>query len=676
MDENFARLHRIYPDSRYVLIPKYDENLWKDRQYNSAFDTKATITRWKTNALTYEDALVAIESGYRIGWIVPKGYVVVDVDNQDDSRSQEYLERLLNKFEVQYSYNYTSKGIHILFTDPLNKIKTDSRTKCSLNIEIDTRANESGYIVLPVNDPHRKWGKWRDVVEDIPYFLKPLLKDKTTSFIGMTDGDGRNDALFKWRTKLEQSHKLSEEEVEKSIRIINENLFDTPMTNQELYKTVLRDKSEKKAKESPLDRQNIYNELADELISRKDIIANGGDFYAFNGVYYKRIHTVDIERMIHFDISTNLSQTARNEIINFIKVKTQVPVEDFDKQWYKIACKNGILNLVTGELTQPSKTEINTIYIPFNYVADPPHSDKIDNFMVEICNGDPYKMEFLYQIAGYCLLKKNLFEKFFIFKGEGGTGKSTFQNLIYKLVGGDMNCSHVSLDNFDRDYYLSNIVGKLVNLDDDVVNNKILSNTGRFKSIVSGNTISVRRIYSDVVSFTPFATCIFNCNKLPKIMDKTSGLYRRMILVELNHKVEKPDPLFMTKITDTDMEYFLFKAVEAINTAIEEGHFRITKSEKELIDEFKRSQSPLDEWIYENQFALEDIHNRRCSVLYSSFVSWCESSGYTKPMHITAFKDDICTLFNVSVEFEKTDTRVRPQIFYKHGRVDLSYRPY
>ena len=36
-------------------------------------------------------------------------------------------------------------------------------------------------------------------------------------------------------------------------------------------------------------------------------------------------------------------------------------------------------------------------------------------------------------------------------------------------------------------------------------------------------------------------------------MDKTSGLYRRMILVELNHKIEKPDNTFMLKITLKNM---------------------------------------------------------------------------------------------------------------------------
>ena len=675
MDENLARLNRIYPNGNYVLIPKYNPEQWIDREYDSAYDNKAAINKWKSKPLSYEEAQTAVEQGMRIGWIVPKGMVIVDIDNKDDPRSQEYIERLLEKFEVAYSYNYTSKGIHCLFKDPDTHIKSDSRMKCGLNITVDTRANGTGYIVLPCNDPHREWGQWNDFVEDIPYFLLPLCKDTTPSFIGMTEGDGRNNALFKWRTRLETCNKLSETQIEKCIRIINENLFETPMPNNELFKTVLRqkDKSEKK-----VDKENIYNQYADDLISRYDIVSYYDQFYKFNGIYYKKMEEIELEKLIHTDINRNISQAGRKEIIEFLKLKTQVPITAFDKDWHKIACKNGILNLVTGELESPSKTDINTIFIPFDYNYDPPYSSRIDQFMKDVTNADPIKMQFLYQIAGYCLLKKNLFEKFFIFQGEGGTGKSTYMNLLHKLVGGDDNCSHVSLSDMDKDYYLSTLLSKLLNIDDDVVDGKMLENTGRFKSIVSGNIISVRQIYRAVISFVPYATCVFSCNRLPRIMDKTSGLYRRLILVELNHKVEKPDPLFMNKVTETDMEYFLYKAVEGIKIAIEEGHFRINASEQELLNKFKRRQSPLSEWLYENDVCVGDLVGKKCMAEYSMFKEWCQSNGYNKVMSMYSFKEDICALYDLQIDMGRDETGAIKggQTFKKQGNYDASFRPF
>lgn len=674
MDKNLERLNRIYPNSKYVLISKYNPEQWKDKKYDSSFDSKAAINRWKTNPLSYEEAQVKLAEGYRIGWIVPKSLCVIDVDNVDDERSQEYLERLLKKFEVKYSYNYSSKGVHMLFRDPTNQIKSDSRSKCALNIAIDTRANETGYIVLPSNDPNRSWGEWNDYVEDIPYFLKPIAKINTPSFIGLVDGDGRNTALFKWRSVLEQSHKLTAQEIEKSIRIINENLFDTPMPNNELFKTVLREK-DKEEKLSPLDKENIYNSIAEEIIGKFDIVSRGDTFYKFNGTYYKKMEPIDLEKIIHFEISKNINDTGRKEILKFVRIKTQTNSDEFDKDWYKIACKNGILNLVTGEITQPTKNDINTIYIPYIYNNDPPYSPRIDQFMKDLCAGDIVKMQFLYQIAGYALLKKNLFEKFFIFKGEGGTGKSTYLNLLQMMVGGDDSCSHVSLAQFDKDYYLATTMSKLINIDDDVVDGKVLEDTGRFKSIISGNKIAVRQIYQPVIEFVPYVTCVFNCNKLPRIMDRTSGLYRRIVLIELNHKIEKPDRLFMTKVTDDDMEYFLFKAVEGIKQALEEGHFRIEDSEQQLLKMFKRRQSSINEWLYESSMTLGDIHKKKCMPLFAMFNAWCDENGYQKKMTMFSFKEELCALFDVEVQFIR-DEHGNGQVFYKRGEFDPTYSPF
>lgn len=673
IDKNLERLNKIYPNGKYVSIPAYNPEQWKDREYDSSFDTKAAVNKWKSQPLSYEQAQLEVDKGNRVGWIIPKGLVVVDIDNKDDERSQEYLEKLLRKFEVKYSYNYSSKGIHILFQDPTTSIKSDSRYKCGINITIDTRANDTGYIVLPCNDPHRAWGEWNDFVEEIPYFLKPLLKDNTPSFIAMKDGDGRNNALYKWRSKLEQASKLSKEHVEKCIRIINENLFDEPMPNQELFKTVLKER-DKSTEATKLEKENPYNKIADDIVGKFDILSFYDNFYNFNGTYYKPIESLELEKIIHFDVSKNISKAGRKEIIEFLKVKTQVKLEDFDKDWHKIACKNGVLNLVTGEVEPPNKSDVNTICIPYKYDPDPEYSPRIDEFMKDLTNGDALKMQFLYQVAGYCLLKKNLFAKFFIFKGEGGTGKSTYMNLLQMLVG-DKNCSHVSLCDFDKDYYLSTMVSKLLNVDDDVVDGKALENTGRFKSIISGDKISVRQIYREVMDFIPYATCMFSCNRLPRIMDNTSGLYRRMILIELNHKISKPDPLFMNKVTEQDMEYLLFKAVEGIKLAIEEGRFRISTSEEDLLKVFKRRQSPINEWLYENDMRLEDFHNKDCLPLYNQYTEWCSQNGYGKIMTVFSFKESICALYDLELDRVKENMKLRT-IFVKRGLFDPQYKPF
>lgn len=678
MDEMLARVNQLYPNSGYVKIAKYDEGLWKDKDYDSKLDNKAPLNKWRTSPLNYNEAQRLVEAGYRIGWIVPSNYVVVDIDNEDCRESSSYVERLLNKLEVPYSYNRTSRGVHFLFKDSHCEISTDAVTKCSLGVTVDHRANNKGYIILPCNDPHRSWGDWKDTIAEIPFYLKPMMiaKNQIETFIGMDSGEGRNTELFKWRTKLLQTNKLNKEQLEQSLRLINDNFFQVPLSEQEMVKSVLKERktdeqqTEKKEKEklNVLEKENIYNIVAKDITTQFDLMCVGyKQYYIYDKSYYKPLREIDIERLIHNEISENIPDLGRREIMKFLALKTLVEPYEVDRAWNRIACGNGIIDLVTGELLEPDKNEKNTIAIKWNYNQDPMHSPAIDEFMHHLAaNRDGsiniMKEQFLYQIAGYCLLKKNYFSKFFIFQGEGGTGKSTFQDLIVKMVG-EVNRARVGIDKMDNDYYLATLLSKLINIDDDAVDGKILENTGRFKSLVSGNEITVRQIFKEPITFTPYATCMFSCNKLPRIMDKTSGLYRRLVIIELNNKVTKPDPLFLEKLTARDMEYFLFKAVYWVGIALQEGKFRISQSEQELLRKFKCRQSSLNEFIYEQAMTLGEIYGKGVLATYTMYTEWAINNGYKNLPSVLTFKEDICALYKVEIGSMNDTNKQSAQIF-------------
>lgn len=679
IDDNFIKLNTLFPKCGYVQCRKYDPHIWEGKEYNSKLENKAPLTQWKSQPLTFEQAKMYAEEGWRIGWIVPEGYVVVDVDNEDHPESSAHVERILNELKIKYNYCRTSRGVHFLFRDPTMSIPSDSGTKCALGITVDHRANNTGYIILPINDPHRTWGTWEKNVDEIPPFLKPMMLAKTAgieSFIGMSEGDGRNEALFKWRTKLLRANKLPTTDITQALKLINEHLFAIPMTEQEMTASVTKVRKTddeqraqgQKVKLNVLEKENIYNVVANRITREFDMMCIGHkQYYIFDKSYYRPLREIDVERLIHYEISQNIPASGRDEIKKFLALKTLVDPNDVDKIWNKIAVRNGVLDVVTGELSEPNKNEKNTIAIPWNYNNNPMHSPVIDEFMAHIsANRDGsvnlMKQQFLYQIAGYCLLKKNYFGKFFIFQGEGSTGKSTFQDIIVKMVG-EANRARVGIDKMDHDYFLATLLSKLVNIDDDAVDGKVLENTGRFKSLVSGNEITVRQIFKEPVTFAPFATCMFSCNRLPRILDKTSGLYRRLVIIELNNKVTNPDPLFLMKLTERDMEYFLYKAVYWVGIALKEGQFRISQSERELLRKFKCRQSSLNEWIYEENMKLKDIYNKGCMGLYSFYLEWAQKNSYQRFPSVLTFKEDICALFDVEVGYTGEERKASQQIF-------------
>ena len=109
--------------------------------------------------------------------------------------------------------------------------------------------------------------------------------------------------------------------------------------------------------------------------------------------------------------------------------------------------------------------------------------------------------------------------------------------------------------------------------------------------------------------------------------------------------------------------------------AIDEGHFRITYSEDRLINLFKRRQSPVNEWLYENEITLGDLHNAECAPLYAQFSDWCLRNGYQRPMTAFSFKEEIRSIFDLEIKFENCGAGSR-QFYFKRGNFDPKFRPF
>ena len=108
MDAMFERLNKIFPDSGFVKIEKYDPKLWEGKEYDSHLDFKAPMNKWASNPLDYEEACIAIEEGYRIGWVIPEGVCCIDIDNQEVSDSSDYIIKVLDSQGVKYNWNKRS----------------------------------------------------------------------------------------------------------------------------------------------------------------------------------------------------------------------------------------------------------------------------------------------------------------------------------------------------------------------------------------------------------------------------------------------------------------------------------------------------------------------------------------------------------------------------------------
>ena len=629
-----------FPNSKYREIkPQYTGPMETDEDREKYQKSKAPLN---TTILSFDDIK---NTKNRIGWIVPKDYIVIDIDNKSNAR---IVFDILQAFKIKFSYMTGKKGGHFIFKNMRKVSSISAGTPCSIGITVDVRCNEKGYIVLPENDTDRKWGKISNDIDDVPFFLIPHNKLKVQSnFVGMGEGDGRNDALLKHMLALiDYAKDLTLEEKCESIRIINSYLFTKPLSDKELQQTVLREDILKKEEESE-DNRCYEEKLASRIVKDKQIITCNDTCYIYNGKYYRQVlDPTEIERIIHLEYKPNLKEKNRREVIKFIKLKSWVASYELNKNWNEIVFKNGILNLANMTLSPHTPSVYNTIYIDCNYIKDAPYSYIIDSFFNQISGKETDKKTLLYEIIGYCLVRRNVFSKFFICYGEGQTGKSTYLELIKRLIG-ESNSAYLSLNDLGQQYKPAELFGKLINLGDDIPY-KGLQETDVLKKLVTGEMFAAEQKYvQKPLNFSNFAKLIFTTNKLPEVYDRTSGFYRRVMIIEINNKIENPDPLFLTRLTDNDYEYLLSVAIEKLLDALRVNKLTECESSKQKLEEYKTNQSSVLSFAQDFNYNKKSLDHKPCMELFKEYEQYCRDTGF-KPLKKVNFDKELCDEFKMS----------------------------
>ncbi|MDY0291952.1 MAG: phage/plasmid primase, P4 family [Desulfuromonadaceae bacterium] len=641
---NLILFNQQFPNSKYrkihkeVVLPKE----FTKEEYANYQRSKAPIS---TEIFSFEDIK---DYDGRVGWIVPEEYVVVDIDNKIDA---DKIFKLLVGEHIKFTCFITNKGGHFVFKNP-DQVKTTAGQINALGIKLDIRSMGTGYIILPHNDSMRAWlPKYlTNDVDDIPKFLYPLKylnKNNIPDFVTMGEGDGRNNALFTHFKNLQDyANEIELEDKVESIKLINKYLFEKSIPAKELDDTVLRPESIDKPVQQKQTFKITLEQMARKILDSKIMITVNRITYLYNGVYYKKISDSDLELMIHTEYDASLEERHRKELINFLKLKTTKEPDEINNDWHTIVCKNGILDIRDLKLYPHSSSHLSTVYIDHNIKLDAPdglYSKVMDDFLNHISNGIPEKRTMVLEMIGSCFLQKNVFNKFFLFVGDGSTGKSTLLEIITNLVG-EKNTEHLSLSDLDESYKPAELFGKLVNVGDDI-SFKRIKDASTLKNLVTGNYVNVRQIYGKPFAFKNFAKLIYTANQMPSFSDKTTGLYRRLLIIEMNTPIKNPDVFFMQNLTPEDYEYLFYKSVVAVNAALKRGTGITTYSQlNEDLEEFKQSQSSVIEFLNDELIVAQDLHGVPTKDAYLQYCAWAREAGY-QPLLKKHFIDDITSFY-------------------------------
>ena len=347
-----------------------------------------------------------------------------------------------------------------------------------------------------------------------------------------------------------------------------------------------------------------------------------------------------------------------SDVVNLTQAYITQPYWNDDPD--KLAFKNGVLEMSTGEFLDHDKEHYLTWGLDFDY--DPQaDSGPIIDWLKKTQYGDVERVQVLRAWLKACLVGKgHELQRFLEVIGPGGRGKSTFANLCCALVGNG-NYASTTLNQLEQSRFeIASIKGKRLTLIND--SERYGGSAQIFKALTGGDNLRFEEKNKNVGEPFVYTGMVMVCANEPiQTTDNTSGLTRRRLTVEFNRPLwdKNSQAVEMIKLENGEVNG-LWKSYlpGLVNWVLEMD----TKDMREyLLDTYEKvhhlkgvrnnillTSNNLVEWlqsevVYDEKSvsavgkkipAAKESKERYCNSnfhLYASYCSYCEDTG-SKPV--------------------------------------------
>lgn len=576
---------------------------------------------WSYKLSAFEDA----------GIKVPNTVVVVDFDNHDDNKE---IGTMLKKIISYFDNNYptfkveTNSGYHLYYRKPRGlTIKNWNKTTTTCGVPVDYKTGVP--VAVKLNGKVRKTNKSFDELKfselpELPVELYPIVKSKNLYFLGMSVGE-RDSSLFNHLLNVKET--IDNANLEKVANFINDYLFLEPLDEKQI-KEKIRNVEEREIKPYYDGKTLNVNEFANLLIENEHICKINGQLYIFNGEIYVNGREAIETAMIKY--IPNLLSAKRTEVYKMIGLILSNQKEKKYAEPNLIAFKNGVYDLNTDDFIPVfNPNDIITNQIPWDYNKNA-NNQRIKDILNNWVSGDEKTLLLLEECIGMCMYRSNRYSASLFLVGDKDNGKSTFINMIKGLVGKD-NFSTVGLHNLERRFYNYDIIGKLVNLGDDI-GDEYIAKTETFKKLATGDTVQLERKGEQAVSYDSYAKLIFNANEIPNIKDPTGAVVdKRMIAIPFNTtfikgtKDRNLSENFKNNPNKDMMETLILIGIEGIKRVIKNNGFTESELSNKTKEEYKKNNDVVYRFIEE--YGEENIIGYDEPPILMAFKEYCKDDN-------------------------------------------------
>lgn len=627
----------------------------------------------------YEKYLNKNCTGYSLLTGVVSGIMVIDLDvNHGDSSINgidtfsNFIEELTTEdkeiIKNTFSVRSPRGGIHLYF-----KYKKGLKNKAEYIPGVDVRT-DGGIITLPYTKRKLEEGEIKEYtllndsnVKEIPKALFDKLKETSQKSTNTEDNAAvekeiirdiqykqgvRNDSLFKDAISIISKSSIRDiETVTAIVQGLNLYKCSPPLGTDEVANITAS--IIQRLNPQYCDDKGIINAglLAEYVLNETPCYTKGNLWYKYNnekGVY-DYLEFKQVQRMF-FDYIVNVADkrtsTKSKNFAEMLMLNSEDAREVHDEKKY-INCLSGVIDIEDNKILKHDSKYKTEIQFQAELIQDHEAYQELFNkshfkkFLNDLL--DDESILTLQESWGLMLSPHaKEVQNCFIYKGEGSNGKSVTFDIQEALINDNSKICGIGLGDFGGDFVISSAEGKHVNIvRDDELSGKTVNKA--FKSMVTGEPLLVNRKKKDLVRLSFNMTHFFGLNRLPSAADKSTGFFRRPVIIPFNTSFGTEEEVakgLRDKVKDTQIgQRIIDNELNIVFTWAYEGLQRV-KANKWKVTISKAADKEMEEYREEVDSAYAFFNERIVKSLlkgaridkkkvYNAYLDWCSDNGIT-----------------------------------------------
>lgn len=287
---------------------------------------------------------------------------------------------------------------------------------------------------------------------------------------------------------------------------------------------------------------NAY-ELAQELMRRVNFIIVCSAIYMFNGIVYELLDNETLDRLILKELREPIAEIGRPEIISairaFVKKEPKLVIDDPTIDPNYIVFRNGRLDIRTMEFSDNDPLVFQTSYLNFNYDRYNTHCPNFEKYLESVSGGDPDIKELMLQTHGYIASCSMDAKSFFLFIGEGDTGKSLTLGLDTMFFPNDF-VSTIELQALGDKFSTGNLANVRLNVGGDLPNKPLTPDVVKHVKGITGNDMmTAEKKFVQPFSFKPTCKLVFATNHPLVLQQRDDQFCERLVVIPFDNKIPK-----------------------------------------------------------------------------------------------------------------------------------------